>query len=197
MGTDVKNPPPINPKLARLMGKVTPEPTEGNIDQGESEEDIIYGQEHANIPQVEEQEPTAKAVFLTEEEMEELNQQAVKKVEAEQKESLKSKFLKERVAELRAQYKPGQKIVRVQLDLPGHADRIILDGTHYFHGVIYKVTEDKMRSMMDIQARAWEHENEVGGANRDLYKGRAPVHSVLSPNGQAPVNNRLAPVVKF
>ncbi len=189
---------PINPKLAKLMGKVTPEPKEGESAGTEPEDDIIYGQEQVNYSTFgEEEEPKAKEVFLTDEEKEELTKQAFAKVEAEQKESLKSKFLKERVAELRAQYKPGQKIVRVCLDLPGHADRIIIDGTHFFHGVVYKVTEDKMRSMMDIQARAWEHENEVGGANRDLYKGRAPINPVISPNGQAPINNRLAPVVKF
>lgn len=168
----------FDPKLSKLMGK--------NEDEKKPEE----------TPKIVE----GESVSLSEAEMEELRLEAKAKVQAEQKKSLKAAFLAKVLEEERTKYKPGRQIVNFTLDLPGHADRIILDGKHFFHGVTYKITEDVYRSMMDIQARAWEHENEIGGANRDLYKGRAPINKIVGPDNPTGVltePSRLAPTVKF
>lgn len=134
---------------------------------------------------------------LTPEEMEQLKKQAAEQVFKEQREARKKEFLKQQVAKYRQVIKPGQEIVRMTMDLPGHSDRITIDGTSYFHGVTYNFPMDKYKSIIDIAARAWEHENEVGGANRDAYKGRAPVNAVISPDNPGAHNARLSPVIKF
>lgn len=136
---------------------------------------------------------------LTEEEKTELEAQARAQVAEELRAQRKKQFLKEQISKYRKIGKPGQKIVPIALDLPGHADKVTLDGTVFFHGALYRVTENVYRTLIDIQARAWEHENEIGGANRDLYKGRKPVNPIVSPHGQinATEQNRIAPMVRF
>lgn len=113
----------------------------------------------------------------------------------------KKQFKKEMLAQYRSLTKPGEEIVPVCLDLPGHANDVRLDGKVFFHGVTYRVTVNVYRTLIDIQARAWEHENEIGGANRDLYRGRKPVERVVTPGtvaqGNTGNNNRLAPMVRF
>lgn len=138
---------------------------------------------------------------LTEAEKAELSAQARATVAEELRSARKKQFLKEQINKHRQLAKPGQRIVGITLDLPGHADRIILDGKSFFHGTTYRVPENVYQTMIDIQSRAWEHENEIGGANRDLYKGRAPVNPIVTPNGVSlesnPDHNRIAPMVKF
>lgn len=138
---------------------------------------------------------------LTDEEKKELDLIARKQVEEELRNARKKEFIRQQVLKYRNANIPGEKIVSITLDLPGHANSIVLDGKYFFHGVTYKVAERVYKTMIDIQARAWEHENEIGGANRDLYKGRAPVNPVVTPTGitqDNPIDHtRIAPMVKF
>lgn len=134
---------------------------------------------------------------LTPEEKEHIEAEVRAQVAEELRAQRKKAFKKEVLAKYRNLSKPGEQIVPICLDLPGHANDIRLDGRVYFHGVTYRVNTNTYRTLIDIQARAWEHENEIGGANRDLYRGRKPVERVVTPANAAQINNRLAPVVKF
>lgn len=134
---------------------------------------------------------------LTPEEMEALKKEAAEQVLAEMRAARKKAFLKQQVQKYRQAGKPGQEMIPLTIDLPGHADRVSLDGTVFFHGVTYTVPMDKFRTIIDICARAWEHENEVGGANRDAYKGRAPVNKVIRPGDTGGDQSRIGPIVKM
>lgn len=60
--------------------------------------------------------------------------------------------------------------IAVTIDLPGFAQSIVINGTHYMHGHSYNVPRSRY---IDIQAqmqKSWEHEDEIGGANRDHYR---------------------------
>lgn len=131
---------------------------------------------------------------LTEKEKAEIKAVAAKQVAEELRSARKKAFLAEQVASYRSAAKPGQEQRKITIDLPGHSDRLKIDGRDYHHGVTYTVSKDQYDSMRDMCARAWEHENEVGGANRDLYKGRAPINAVISPGGE---QSRLSPTVRF
>lgn len=132
---------------------------------------------------------------LSPEEKEALTKQARAKVAEELRESKKKQFLKEEIAKFRRKSKPGQEEVRATIDLPGHSDRIVLDGTHFFHGVTYTFTLDQYRSVADISARAWDHEHEVGGANRDVH--RAPMSAIVKPGGITDGAGKPVPLLKF
>lgn len=78
---------------------------------------------------------------------------------------------------------PQEEIKYFTLDMAGHADRIMLDGVVFFHGVQYAQPKSKYDSLRDIVARGWEHETEIGYANRNLRKATPQQRSVvLSPN---------------
>ena len=62
-------------------------------------------------------------------------------------------------------------------DLPPYVGMIMLDGVRYLHGFTYSVREDKIPSLLEIQGRTWNHENEVRGARPafDSYRRNQPV----------------------
>lgn len=62
---------------------------------------------------------------------------------------------------------PEQEMKWITLDLAGHSDRITLDGTIFFHGMTRAVPKNVYDSLRDIVARGWEHESEIGFANRN------------------------------
>jgi hypothetical protein len=132
---------------------------------------------------------------LSEEEMEAIRKEARAKVAEQLKEARRKAYLKQQIEYFKRKARPGQEEVRATIDLPGHADRIVLDGTHYSHGVTYTFTLDQYRSIADISARAWDHEHEVGGANRDVY--RAPMQAIIRPGSVTDSNNKPLPMVKF
>lgn len=134
-----------------------------------------------------------EAFELSEEEKAELRAEAKQKVFLERKAAMKKEYLQAEIKRHRSLGKPGEEIVSCTIDLPGHADRIVMDGVHYFHGATYKVSRSKFDSIRDICARAWEHEHEVGGANRDVYRGRTPVNATIRPGDEG----KIGPIVRF
>ena len=85
-----------------------------------------------------------------------------KEVEEKSAEALYLQYLEEE----RRALDPQQETKYIQLDMAGHADRIMLDGVVYFHGITYAVPKGKYDTLRDIVARGWEHESEIGFANR-------------------------------
>jgi predicted glycoside hydrolase/deacetylase ChbG (UPF0249 family) len=69
--------------------------------------------------------------------------------------------------------------VIVMIDLPGYTDRMTINNRHYMQGRTYTVSTSVARDMQSIMARAWQHEDEIGGANRDQY--RKPANRTLRP----------------
>lgn len=55
------------------------------------------------------------------------------------------------------------ELVSIRIDLAEHADRIILNGTAYFHGYTYKVPRHVADSMRDIIAQTHKHQDQVDG----------------------------------
>lgn len=110
---------------------------------------------------------------------------ALKKLAAEevQKELAKDHedaLLEQFKLEARQANVPQEELQEFQVDLPGNSQHIMLDGIIYLHGRTYTVSRNVAETMADIQARGWDHENEIGGANRDHY--RKPRNPRISQN---------------
>lgn len=105
--------------------------------------------------------------ILDEEDMEELREMAKKQVELEFKAVARQQKLKELVALERAKLDPEEEMVDVLIDLPGHAENIMINYRKFHHGHTYTVGMSQYRTLIDIQARAWEHEDVVGNVNRN------------------------------
>lgn len=121
-------------------------------------------------------------ISLSDEEKREIEAEVRRQIAIDLKRELKQQYMKDLMYEHKKKADPdGRTYEDLLIDLPGHAPNITLDGKTYFHGGIYKFSIHQVRTVKDIMARAWEHENEIGGANRNSY--RKPTNKVLSPTG--------------
>ena len=119
---------------------------------------------------------------LTEDEKEEIRQRAFEQVEKERKARAEEAFMQQALDDARRADEPTLQMEDVFIDLPGHAVRILIDGVEYLHGFIYNVNAHQAATMRDIMQRCWNHENEVGGANREWY--RRPRNTTLNRTHQ-------------
>lgn len=134
---------------------------------------------------------TVNADLLSDEQKQKLRERARKHVTAKRVETAEDEYFRAAVHEEELVDKPMEQLEYIQLDLAGHSNKIMLDGVQFFHGQIYEVTKSVADTMREIVARGWNHEREIGGANRDHY--RAPRNTTFSMKtgavGNAPVDN--------
>lgn len=111
---------------------------------------------------------------LTAEERAEIEAEAQALVDKESKERAKANYKTKALAEARrvSNIDPNEKEMVVHLDLPGHAEYIMVNGVRYYHGGTYKVPQGLGSFLMEKQQRCWRHEDEIGGANREQLKAR-------------------------
>jgi carboxylesterase type B len=65
----------------------------------------------------------------------------------------------------------GQDIWWYRIDLaPCGGIDIRLNGQQFVHGTTYEFTTDVLRSVKEIVARTWDHENNINGTNENAYK---------------------------
>ena len=70
------------------------------------------------------------------------------------------------------------ELVPVTIDLAPHADKIVIDGVAYYHGMTYNFAPAAVNTINEIMFRTWQHEAEISDRrNRsNAYKHpQAPV----------------------
>ena len=77
----------------------------------------------------------------------------------------------------------GNPMFWFKVDLPpcGGTD-IKLCGVPFFHGELYKVNVDQLRSLKEIVWRTWAHDAQIKGTNENFY--RRPTERRLSGQGR-------------
>lgn len=70
------------------------------------------------------------------------------------------------IAEEERSFQLAEDFEIVTVNLAPYAAMVMLDGTMYFHGVDYDVPYSVARSIEDVMARTWEHQNEIQGQRR-------------------------------
>lgn len=130
---------------------------------------------HTNLPSVD--------LILSPARMAELEAQAAGRAADELQEEAERQFL-EAAVERKKRELSGQDaepldtdeaVEDVHIDLAPHAASIRLDGRVFFHGLTYKVTLPVKASILEIAARTWAHEREIGNANANsLNQFRQP-----------------------
>lgn len=127
--------------------------------------------------------------LLDEVDHEALRAEAAKSVEEDFKKAERQKTLKKYIAEERTKYDPEEEQMSILIDLPGHSQRVVINGREFYHGTTYTVPMSLYRSLDDIQYCAWKHEDAVGGANRDSYV--KPRHITLRPGSESMAPQQL------
>lgn len=115
-------------------------------------------------------------------EKDKLRERARAAVAKEQQEKTADALYLQYLDEERRALDPKQEMKLISLDMAGHSDRIALDGIVFFHGITYEVPRTVYESLREVVANGWQHEDEIGGANRDQY--RKPKHLVMNRHGQ-------------
>jgi hypothetical protein len=106
---------------------------------------------------------------LTEEEKAEIKDRAMQQVATEKRARAEEKFFEAALQDARREDQPVYQIEDVFIDLPGHAVHIMIDGVEFLHGFSYEVNKPQADTIREMVQRAWNHEDEVGGANRNFY----------------------------
>lgn len=130
-------------------------------------------------------EMSADTSLLSEEKKAELRLEAQERIQREREEQAAEAFLADEEAKARRGHVPEQELVEITLDLPEHSDRLVIDGAHFFHGRSYIVPRHQADSMRDTIARAWDHQAEIDGKNKNTYRKAkniilSPVHGAIN-----------------
>ena len=65
----------------------------------------------------------------------------------------------------------GRDLYWYRIDLaPCGGTEVKINGVPYYHGSTYEFETDLLRSIKEIVARTWDHENNIMGANENVYK---------------------------
>lgn len=70
------------------------------------------------------------------------------------------------IAEEERKYGVQEDYETVTVNLAPYCAMVTLDGTMYFHGIDYEVPYSVARTIEDVMARTWEHQNEIQGQRR-------------------------------
>lgn len=131
------------------------------------------------------QQPFDETALLSEEEQKAILAKARDEVQRERADAATKSFLEKALAAERKKNNVGpqeEEMLQILVDLPGFSHALVINGHSYFHGQTYTVPVSKAKDMASMMARAWEHEEEVGGANRDQY--RKPSNQTIRPGNQ-------------
>ena len=114
--------------------------------------------------------PDLDTSLFTQDELNKIAAEAEADVKAERKEETRAELLKRHKVLAKRQVDPNEELISVQIDVPGFADRIVLDGYPYFHGQTVDVPRRVYNTLVDIMQSAHRHEASTGNANRDQYR---------------------------
>jgi len=65
----------------------------------------------------------------------------------------------------------GSAVYWYRIDLaPCGGTEVKINGTPYYHGSTYEFRTDLLRTVKEIVARTWDHENNIMGSNENAYK---------------------------
>lgn len=65
----------------------------------------------------------------------------------------------------------GKDLYWYRIDLaPCGGTEVKINGVPYYHGSTYEFETDLLRSIKEIVARTWDHENNIMGSNENVYK---------------------------
>ena len=120
---------------------------------------------------------------LSAEEKAAIRAKAVEHVAKTKRESTEEALLHAYIKEEQRKDRPEEQMLDIMLDLPEHAPFIRLDNRVWFHGILYEVEMSVYQTMLDIQARMWEQEQQTQGRG----KYNRPKQMKISPSHPAGV----------
>jgi len=104
--------------------------------------------------------------LLTEQDRETIRAKAREHVHNKRKKLVEEQALAAAIEEEERRFALVEDYEMIEINLAPYAAMITLDGTMYFHGMEYEVPYSVARTLDDVMARTWEHQNEIQGQRR-------------------------------
>lgn len=130
------------------------------------ERKILAGQEPSETPRV----LTVNEHLLDDATKAAIRKRAAELVKQKRVEAAEDEYLKAAMKEAERAHSPNEQYELLMLDLAGHSDRLMIDSVVYLHGATYEFTKSEADSVREMMYRGWQHEDEIGGANRGFYE---------------------------
>lgn len=105
--------------------------------------------------------PDTISFELTEREKTEIREKARLTVANEIKDRKHEALLAQYLQEEREKNEPAAQLVPCFVQLPGHCEYLMLDGTQFYHNRLYHVTTSVFRVLVEQMARSFAHEEET------------------------------------
>jgi hypothetical protein len=138
--------------------------------------------------------------LLTDAERVQIKEKAREHVRKKRKDKAEAELLAKEIRAVEIEQNPLEQYEDVTVDLAPYvasaklkASCITLDARMYFHGVTYSVPYSVARTLEDIMARTWEHENEIHGRPRraDMEGIHRPSMVKLRPGAEGAAIGRV------
>ena len=113
--------------------------------------------------------PSEFLALLSPEEQAAIRKRAFDAFRSERKKEAEKLFYDQALAEERRSLDPVYEERDIIIDLAPFAKYIWLDGKIYHHGLPYRVIRPAFDMLMEIMARGWAHDEQVGHPNRKTY----------------------------
>jgi len=135
--------------------------------------------------------------LLSESERQALLAEVEDEIHEEEVNKAKELFKAKARSAIRIQKGLEEEQITLLVDLPGHAEYIRLDNRRYYHAHTYTVPFSIADSLMSTMDRAWRHEEETGGANKDAYRkprltGLSPVRGITNAPTEQPALSAMS-----
>lgn len=130
--------------------------------------------------------------LLTAEDRETIKQKAREHVLAKRKKVVEEQALAAAIEEEERRYKISEPFEYCTVNLAPYCAMITLDGVMYFHGIEYEVPYSVARTLDDVMARTWEHQNEIQGYRRKGDVGWEQARTKRYANGGVKVGSMEA-----
>lgn len=128
--------------------------------------------------------------LLSFEERQDIREQAREKVLADRKDEAEKALLAQYLEEERRALEPAKQMMGITLDLAPYTKQALIDGREYWHGYYYEVPKDLFDVLAEMQARSWQHDDEVGSPNRNQYQ--RPAYMGTSNFGDRQIRRELS-----
>jgi hypothetical protein len=112
--------------------------------------------------------------FLSADDRAQIKEKAREHVRKKRRDAAEAALLAREIRNEEIALNPLEQYENVEIDIAPYAPFISLDGTMYFHGISYNVPYSVARTIDDISARTWEHQNEISGRRRRADIMRRP-----------------------
>jgi hypothetical protein len=131
--------------------------------------------------------------ILSDEELQELREEARTTVLAELSKSARDEYLKRMIKEARSAHIPDEEIFQVQIEVAPWSPGMMIDGVQYFHGYTYQVPKSVACVLFEQMWRTWEHQDQLDGRKRaEAYRRPRNIH--IGPHNINASNSSLLAV---